>query len=127
MAGRKKVWLVTGALAIATLAAPAAAQASLSDCNSNYMCVWGNNDFKWMIAERFHGNSEWVEPFDGDENNENDSWANRSVDYTGCLADGIDGGGDTGDRVTLHRNDNDNDLAWFNSDFASSMRTKGGC
>ncbi len=113
-----------GALALSGLAAPTHAQAYLSDCNANHMCVWGLNDFRWMIAERYHGNSDWLDPFTGEENDENDSWANRSVTYTGCMAEHVDGGGD---RLTMAEGSSDKDMAWFNSNETSSMRTKYGC
>ncbi|MGL5823304.1 MAG: hypothetical protein ACRCYU_00340 [Nocardioides sp.] len=96
----------------------------MSECNSNYLCAYGNNDFKWLIAEQYHGNSSWVDPFNADENNETDSWANRSTKYDGCLASGLEG---DGDRVGMPRSDNDKNLAFYNADEASSMRTKGGC
>ncbi len=121
---RRKSILVVGALAFAGLAAPAGSHASLNDCNSNYMCVWGNNDFAWMLAEEVHGQASWLDPFATDENDENDSWANRSATYTGCMAEHLNGGGD---RLTMAKISSDNDMAWFNSNETSSMKTKNGC
>lgn len=100
------------------------AEATLSQCNSNHMCAWGNNDFNWLIAEQKHGQGSWLDPFSASENDETDSYANRSATYTGCLAQHTGGGGD---RVTMAKNSNDNNLASWNSDEASSMRTKYGC
>lgn len=112
------------ALTISGLAAPLAANAALSDCGDTRMCVWGNNDYKWKIADRASGNSSWADPFTGNENDEADSFANKSGTYTGCLAQHIDGGGD---RVTMSRGQYEPNLAYFNSDEASSMRTASGC
>lgn len=122
----KRVLMGALFLALAGISAPVASSASLSQCNSNYMCAWGNNDYNWLIAEQHHGNYDYVDPFnDGNgENNQTDSYANKSGVYTGCLADGGSGGGD---KVTMPRGGRDANLAWFNSDEASSMRTAGGC
>lgn len=121
---RRKSILLVGALALAGLAAPTAGQAALSDCNNNYMCVWGNNDYVWKLAEQAHGQDSWLDPFNAEENDENDSWANRSATYTGCMAEHTNGGGD---RLTMAKLSNDNDMAWFNSNETSSMKTKNGC
>lgn len=88
------------------------------------MCAWGNNDFAWLIAEQYQGKNYWIRPFSGEENDETDSYANRSVTHTGCLAANSDG---SGDRVTMPRGSTDNNLASWNSDEASSMRTIYGC
>lgn len=121
---RSRSLLTVGAIAAACLVAPSSAVASLSECNSNHMCAWGNNDFRWKIAEQYHGQDPWLDPFNAEENDETDSWANRSATYTGCLAEHVDG---EGDRLTMARASSDGNLAWFNSDMASSMRTKYGC
>lgn len=102
------------------------ADAALSECGTNKMCVWGNNDFKWLLAAQLHGQGDWLDVFNNgkDENDQQDSWANRSAMYTGCLADDVDGGGD---RIRMPEASKDNDLAWFNSDSTDAMRTKYGC
>ncbi|GAB2732367.1 peptidase inhibitor family I36 protein [Streptomyces bullii] len=99
------------------------ANAALSDCNSNNMCMWGNNDFRWMIGERAHGSGTWAN-LSGDRNDEMDSWANRSASHTGCMAEHSNG---SGDRQSMHRNDSDNNVAPWNSDEISSWRTTNGC
>lgn len=104
-------------------AAPGVAGASLSECDSNNMCMWGNNDYKWLIGERDHGLTSWSN-LSGDKNNEMDSWANRSASWTGCMAGST--GGD-GDRQTMAKNSSDNNVAVFNSDEVSSWRTANGC
>jgi len=123
---RIKGLLVSGALAMSALAAPMTAEASLSECGTNYMCVWGNNNYVWLLTAQVHGQSNWMDTFnDGKgENNQNDSWANRSVTYTGCISDYVDGGGK---RMQLSPGSSDGDLAWFNSNFADAIRTQGGC
>jgi len=102
--------------------APAAAHAALSECNSNHMCIWGNNDYQWLIGERYHGGG--ITDLSGDRNNQMDSWANRSATYTGCMFSGANG---SGDRQTMARNSSDNNVASWNSDEVSSWRTSSGC
>lgn len=99
------------------------ANAALSDCNSDHMCMWGNNDFRWMIGERNHGSNTWSS-VTGDRNDEMDSWANRSARHTGCMAQHTNG---SGDRQTMHTNDDDGNVAPWNSDEISSWRTTNGC
>jgi len=50
----KKIAIIT-ILALTGLVAIVGAQASLDQCNSNRVCMWGNNDFKWLIGERAPG------------------------------------------------------------------------
>lgn len=123
---RPKALLIAGALTVAGLASPVAAQASLSQCDTNHMCAWGNNDYGWLLANQNHGQGSWLDVFnDGTgENDETDSWANRSALYTGCLAEDVDGGGD---RLIMGKTSSDPNLAFFNSDMVSAMRTKNGC
>lgn len=121
-----KAAIAAGALALSGVAAALPAHAALSQCGTDKMCVWGNNDYEWLIASQIHGQGSWLDPFDNsvDEDNQQDSWANRSVTYTGCLADDVDGGGD---RITMAKNSKDPNLAYFNSDSSDAMRTKNGC
>ncbi len=121
-----KFFFVTALLAGLAFFSANGASASLSQCTGTNMCAWGNNDFNWLIANQAHGQSNWIDPFNdaNGENNQTDSWANRSATYTGCLADSANG---DGDRVTMAKASNDNNLAFFNSDEASGMRTKNGC
>lgn len=123
---RVKGWVIAGAMAFAGLAAPTAAQAGLNQCGTNYMCVWGNGNYEWLIAAQVHGQGSWMDVFNdaNGENNQQDSWANRSNTYTGCMADDVDGGGD---RITMAKASSDPELAWFNSNSKSAMRTKNGC
>lgn len=118
---------VGAALVVAAVGAPTGASATIGQCLSNKMCAWGNNDFNWLLAAQIHGQGPgFLDVFNNGagENDETDSWANRSADYTGCLAANDDG---TGDRLTMRKVSNDPNLAFFNSDEVSSMRTKGGC
>lgn len=98
------------------------AGASLSDCGSGRMCLWGNNDFKWKIGDRAAGGG--VTNLTGDANDEMDSWANRSASWTGCMYDDPNGSGSTD---TMGKNSNDNNVAPWNSDDKSSWRTRYGC
>lgn len=116
--------LIAGALVTAAaVAAPGVADAALSDCPSGHICLWGNNDYKWKIADRAAG-SGTITNLGGDANNEMDSWANRSGTYRGC---GYGGANGTGDRQTFNINSSDNNVAPWNSDEVSSWRTRYGC
>jgi peptidase inhibitor family I36 len=107
----------------AGLVVPGVANAGLSDCPSNHMCLWGNNDFRWLIGNRAAGNGT-ITGLSGDKNDGMDSWANRSATHTGCMYQHAGGGGD---RQTMGRNSNDNNVAPWNSDEVSSWRTRYGC
>lgn len=116
--------LLVGAMIAATAAlAPAFASGALSDCNSGNMCLWGNNDYQWMIAERAAG-SGTITNLTGDADNQMDSWANRSASYNGC---GYGGANGTGDTQQFNANSSDPNVAFFNSDEVSSWRTRYGC
>jgi hypothetical protein len=116
--------LVVGAIIVsAGFVTPAVASATLSDCPSNHMCMWGNNDFRWMIGNRSAG-SGTITNLSGDANDEMDSWGNRSASSTGCMYGDANG---SGDRQTMARNSNDNNVAPWNSDEVSSWRTANGC
>jgi hypothetical protein len=103
--------------------APGVANAALSDCDSGNMCLWGNNDYRWMLAERTAGSSS-IENLSGDANDEMDSWANKSTTYAGCMWATANG---SGDRQTLGRNSHDNNVSPANSDEVSSWRTAYAC
>lgn len=96
-----------------------AADAAMSDCGANRMCVWGNNDFKWMLDDRPHG-SKTKKNLTGDKNDEMDSWANRSATYRGCMYEHNDGGGS---RWYMAKNSNDNNVGPSPSDDVSSWNT----
>jgi hypothetical protein len=121
----KKV-LILGALTASTVIAQPPAHAGLNQCLTNKVCVWGNNNYEWLLAAQIHGQTAWLDVFnDGaGENNQNDSWANKSKTYTGCGVDHVDGGGD---RITFTKDSQDPDLSFLNSNFVSAMRTKSGC
>jgi hypothetical protein len=90
------------------------------------MCAWGNNDYNWLIAAQVAGQNSWLDVFNdaNGENDQTDSYANRSTTWTGCLSEDNDGGGN---RVSMPRNSSDPNLASWNSDEASAMRTAYGC
>lgn len=122
---RMKTAIFAGVL-VAVVGAPNVAYAALDQCGSNKMCAWGNNNYNWLLAAQIHGQGSWLDVFNNGsgEDNQTDSWANRSATYTGCLAADVDGGGD---RIRMAKLDKDPNLAFFNSDEASAMRTKNGC
>ncbi|QMW66175.1 hypothetical protein H4N58_18880 [Mumia sp. ZJ1417] len=89
------------------------------------MCVWGNNDYKLLIAAQADGQGV-VDVFNdaNGEDNQADSWQNRSNDYKGCLYDGRNG---TGALLTMGIASRDDNMSVFDSDKTSSMRTNKGC
>ncbi|WP_181009222.1 peptidase inhibitor family I36 protein [Streptomyces sp. SM11] len=119
----KKVIASTALLFAALAMTPSTANAALSQCNSNNMCLWGNNDFAWLIGERGHGQSSFAN-LSGEKNDEMDSWANRSASYDGCMTEHANGGGD---KQGMRRASNDNNVSPLNSDEVTSFRTSGGC
>ncbi|WP_143740203.1 hypothetical protein [Micromonospora echinospora] len=99
------------------------AGAALSDCATNKMCLWGNNDYLWMIDSRDTGGST-IANLSGDANDEMDSWANKSNTYAGCMWSDANG---SGDRQALGLNSSDNNVSPANSDEVSSWRTAHAC
>lgn len=97
--------------------------AALSECDSNSMCMWGGDDFQWLIGERAHGSAAFAD-LSGGWDNQMDSWANRSATYDGCMTGSANGGGD---KQGMARAGNDNNVSPLNSDEVTSWRTSGGC
>ncbi|MEU8671973.1 peptidase inhibitor family I36 protein [Streptomyces anulatus] len=112
------VMLVGSALMVTPVA-----NAAISDCNNNNMCMWGNNDYQWMIGERAHGSATLVN-LSGDNDNAMDSWSNESGTHSGCMYGAFNG---TGDRQGMAPEANDNNVSPLNSDEVSSWRTRHGC
>lgn len=114
--------LVAGAFIAGTalLAPNTASSAAFSDCNSNYVCLWGNNDYQWMLIEKYT-NQEGTNLY-GEENNQTDSWGNRST--RNARAWDTHSGGDC---WTLSAGERDPNLAPWNSDRFSRLATTGGC
>lgn len=111
------------ALAFAATAAGAAqtTQASFEQCASGRVCMWGNNDFQWLLGSRAPGYGLWN--LYGDANDEMDSWANRSGQNAAAYS-GFDGYADC---QTFWKGGNDNNVGPWNSDEVSSWRTDRGC
>lgn len=99
------------------------ANASLSDCNSGHMCIWGNNDYLWMLSERTGGSST-ITNLTGDNNNQNDSWSNKNSTYKGAAYNGANG---TGECTTMPESTNVSNIPFYDADDWSSWRTKFGC
>jgi hypothetical protein len=99
------------------------AGAALKDCPNNYTCIWNNNDFTGSRAHRAQGQGDYLN-VPAANNNEMDSWANRSASYISCGKHGENG---TGAGQTWNRVSNDNNVAPWNSDQVSSWRTRYGC
>lgn len=110
-------------LAGPVLATAGPSSAALSDCTGTNMCMWGSNNFTFIIGQRQAGYSTIVN-LSGDANNQMDSWANKSSVYTGCMYDGINGGPGT---QTMSKVSSDANVAPWNSDDVSSWKTAGGC
>jgi hypothetical protein len=116
---------LAGAVLATALAAPMAANASLAQCTGSKMCVWGNNDFQWLLAAQDHGQGV-IDVFNdaAGENNAADSWQNRSNSYAGCLYNNSNG---TGALLTMGKADKKANVSFTDSDKTSSMRTNGAC
>jgi hypothetical protein len=116
--------LLGGAILIGSgIVAAVPAQAALSDCPADYMCIWAYNDHVGAYAPRVHGQST-ILVVPSNLNDQMDSWANRSATYGSCGWNGANGQGspqewDAGTR--------DNYVNSGNSDIVSSWRTRGGC
>jgi hypothetical protein len=117
----KKVVLATTLVALSGFSAAGGAQAAFSDCPSNRVCLWGNNDFVYLIAVK--APYEGLRSLSGDANNQMDSWGNR----TGRNAAGYDYSNGTGDCQTFSAGSRDNNVNYWNSDEVSSFRTDRGC
>jgi hypothetical protein len=97
------------------------AEAAFSDCNANRVCLWGNNDFQWLIGERAPYGG--LVALTGERNDQMDSWGNRTV----VNAAGYEHSNGTGDCQTFTAGQRDNNVNYFNSDEVSSWRTNHGC
>lgn len=117
----KKVLLIVLVLVGMTLGTARVTQAAFSDCYSGRVCMWGNNDFQWLIGNRSAGYG--VVNLYGDANNQMESWANR----TGTHAAGYDGFDGYSNCQTFSKGGNDNNVAPWKADDVSSWRTDRGC
>jgi len=117
--------IAAGGMLLGTvLAAPIAAHASLAQCTGSNMCVWGNNNYDWLLAAQAHGQGV-IDVFNDakGENNQADSWQNRSNTYAGCLYYGQG----TSALLTMVKASKDDNVSFTDSDKTSSMRTNGPC
>lgn len=112
---------VVGAFVLVGIGFASPAQASFSECDADRVCMWGNNDYHWLIGERGPGGG--LVNLSGDKNNEMDSWGNR----TARNAAGYGSTGGSGDCQTFKAGERDNNVASWNSDEISSWKTNGGC
>jgi len=83
--------IAAGSLIVGTvLVAPnTMSSAAFSDCTSNYVCLWGNDYYQWMLIEKYTGQSGTN--LTGDAQNQTDSWGNRSTSNARAM-DTYDGG-----------------------------------
>ena len=117
-----KILMTTALIGGTLLFAPnVAATAAYSDCASDKVCLWGNNDYKWLIHTRNPGKG--LLALTGDANNEMDSWGNRTTKN----ARGYDKANGTGDCQTFAKGSKDNNVAPWNSDEISSTASNGKC
>lgn len=116
----KKLGVLT-ILVLTGIGVSTSAQASFSECDANRVCMWGNNDFLWLIGERAPNGG--LVALTGDANDQMDSWGNRTV----VNAAGHEHSNGTGDCQTFQAGQSDNNVAFFNSDEVSSWRTNHGC
>lgn len=116
--------LLGGAILMGSgLVAAVPAQAALSDCPTNYTCIWAYNDHQGAYAPRIHGQSA-ILSVPSHLNDQMDSWANRSATYGSCGYDGANGQGASQEWDAGQRDAN---VSWLKSDWVSSWRTRGGC
>jgi hypothetical protein len=113
--------IVAGAVIFAALGFAAPASASFAECDANRACMWGNNDFQWLIGERAAGGG--LVNLTGDHNNQMDSWGNRTTRN----AAGYGSTNGSGDCQTFSAGSRDNNVASWNSDEITSWKTNGGC
>jgi Peptidase inhibitor family I36 len=118
---RFKKTAVMIAIVVTGVAVTVSAQASFSQCDANRVCMWGNNDFDWLIGERAPNGG--LVSVTGDANDQMDSWGNRTV----VNAAGHEHTNGSGDCQTFQFGSNDNNVNFFNSDEVSSWRTNHGC
>lgn len=102
---------------------PGVSSAALTECGTDHMCMWKNNNFSGLIGDRNHGDPA-IQNLPTSANDEMDSWANRSAAYAGCMFENANGGGD---RQTMARNSKDDNVNPANSDEVTSWRTANGC
>lgn len=113
--------LVTACLAVSGAGAATTAQAAFGDCPSGRVCLWGNNDYQFLLSTQTEGGG--LKALSGDANNNMDSWGNR----TARAGAGHDGSNGSGDCQTFSAGSRDNNVAPFNSDEVSSFRANRGC
>lgn len=113
------IFAISGA---ATLASSGAANAAFDDCASNRVCLWGNDNYVWLLTARGPGYGLLALPND-DRNNQMNSWGNRTT----TNARGYDSSTGTGDCQTFSRGGKDSNVAVWNDDEVSSTATNGGC
>ena len=118
---RIRMIAAVGAVFFAAASLTAPAQAAFSDCDADRVCIWGNNDYAWLIGERPGG--EGVANIGGEANNEMDSWGNRTTRRSAGYADR----GGVGDCQSFAAGSRDNNVSPVNSDELSSWKTNGGC
>jgi hypothetical protein len=116
-------WLAGLLILGAAATVPGVANSSFGECPSGQICLWGNNEFKWLIAHRGAGFTS-VYNLSGEANNEMDSWANRSGEHDVCGYGALYGGGDKQGWDSLH---NDNNVSPWNSDEVSSWQGRTHC
>ncbi len=99
------------------------ATAALKDCTNYRTCIWENNNYTGIRAQRDQGQSS-ITNVPSNINNKMDSWANQSSAYVSCGWDGLNG---TADDQTWGAVSNDDNVSPLSSDEVSSWRTRYGC
>jgi hypothetical protein len=104
-----------------TATAPAA-QATISQCNSGWVCMWGNNNYDWLLVQRYF--SYTVANLPTAINDKMDSWANLSTWGKAAAYEHYNGGGGCQSFDIVSRDPN---VAPWHSDEVSSWKTNGLC
>lgn len=125
--------LLTGtALVGPAVTAQAGSGSGLSECAEGRLCLWGNNDYVWMIHHRQTAGDASSRTYNvtgdpdgviGNVDNEMDSWANTGKHDTRGWSE-TDGRGRC---QTFAAGSHDENVAFWNSDKISSTRADKGC
>lgn len=121
MTARAKATAAISAVALTAVLAGSGAQAAFSECAPNRACLWGNNDYVYLLSTRAPG--EGIINLGATTNDEMDSWGNRTTRNAAGYgyADGI------GICQTFAAGRTDNNVASWYSDAVTSWQTNSGC
>ena len=118
---RIKIALAVAASMVSGLAWATPAMATEAQCLSNRACLFGNNDFDWLISMRTP--NAGLMNMSATVNDKMDSWINR----TNQSARGYEHADARGACQTFSSNTKEPNVSFWNSDEVSSWATDGKC